>query len=169
MRRRLYFVLPNRQAAEKLQDELLLARVEAGHMHFMGTYGANLGKLSPANALHKTDIMHGLWVGMVAGGLTGITIGLLLYFFQVLAMLGMGTILIMAIIGSVFGAWASGMVAISIPNSRLAGFQKQIESGQILLLLDVPKERIQEITDLIHRTHPEAEAKGIETTIPAFP
>ena len=169
MRRRLYFVLPDCQAAEKLQDELLLARVEQGHMHFLSTYGANLGRLCPANALQKSDLMHGLWVGLVAGGLTGIAIGLLLYFKSTLAMLGMGTILIMAIVGAAFGAWASGMVAISIPNSRLAPFKDQIEKGRILLMLDVPKERIEEIQQMVTRNHPEAQVRGVETTIPAFP
>lgn len=169
MRRRLYFVLPDCQAAEKLQDDLLLARIEPGYMHFMSTYGANLGRLCPANALQKSDLMHGLWVGLVAGGMTGIAIGLLLYFNSIMAMLGLGTVLVMATIGAAFGAWASGMVAISIPNSRLAPFRDQIDRGRILLMVDVPKERMEEISALVLRSHPEAQAHGTETTIPAFP
>lgn len=34
MRRRLYFMLPNVPSARALLDELLLARIEEGHMHF---------------------------------------------------------------------------------------------------------------------------------------
>ena len=74
-----------------------------------------------------------------------------------------------AIIGAMFGAWAASLVAMSVPNSRPKAFQKEIEAGKLLLMVDVPPSRIQEIQDLVHRRHPEATAHGVEPTLPAFP
>jgi hypothetical protein len=37
------------------------------------------------------------------------------------------------------------------------------------MLVDVPKLRVEEIEDLVKRHHPEADVKGAEPTIPAFP
>jgi hypothetical protein len=36
-------------------------------------------------------------------------------------------------------------------------------------MVDVPKERVDEITALIKSHHPEAEIRGVDTRIPAFP
>jgi hypothetical protein len=37
------------------------------------------------------------------------------------------------------------------------------------MLIDVPKARVDEITDLVKSHHPEAKVEGTEPTIPAFP
>jgi hypothetical protein len=61
------------------------------------------------------------------------------------------------------------MVGLQVPNSRLKGFDKEIQDGKILLMLDVPAGRYQEVHDIIARTHPEAMDRGQEPTVPAFP
>jgi len=58
---------------------------------------------------------------------------------------------------------------VSIPNTRLRRFQPAIDRGEILLMVDVPVRRIKEIRELILRHHPEAQSKGQEAQIPAFP
>ena len=61
------------------------------------------------------------------------------------------------------------MIGISAENSQIHEFHDAIESGQLLLMIDVPKDKIDEITDLVKKHHPEAEIEGTEPTIPAFP
>jgi len=78
-------------------------------------------------------------------------------------------ILAMALAGALVGAWSSSLVAVSVPNAQLKKFERALEQGQILLMVDVPRERVDEITDGIRRHHPEADAEGVEPTIPAFP
>ena len=129
--------------------------------------GAKLGALPKATVFQRTDLLHGMFVGLIAGGLPGAALGYVLYLYPALGeSLGMGPIL--ALTGAVFGSWASGMIAISIPNSRLKQFQKTIEKGAILLMADVPKERVEEITDMIKKHHPEADDKGSRHTCPRF-
>jgi hypothetical protein len=58
MRRRLYWVLPDVESAKRAADDLLLARVEDRHMHFLARPGMDLGRLHEASVLQKTDVRH---------------------------------------------------------------------------------------------------------------
>ena len=71
MRRRLYFVLPDLNSAETIERELLLAKVDDPHIHFLARDGINMGRLHVANLLQRSDLLHGIGIGMVAGGVTG--------------------------------------------------------------------------------------------------
>lgn len=170
MRRRLYFLLPDLGSAIQTANDLLLARVEDSSMHFLGRRGMSLGELHEANYLQKSDAVHGAELGFVLGGLGGFLIGIYIYLTPPEGVaLQLVTVLISTVIGALFGAWAASLVAMSVPNSRLKPFQKEIDSGKLLLMVDVPPSRIEEIQDLVHRRHPEATAHGIEPTLPAFP
>ena len=170
MRLRMYVTLPDTSSAKKLADDLLLARVEDKHMHFLARRGTDLGELHEASYLQKTDAMHGAAVGLVVGGLLGIFLGLfLVYFPPGGATLQLVTVLITAVVGAGLGAWVSTMVGLQVPNSRLKGFDPELQDGKILLMLDVPAGRYEEVKTIIARTHPEALDRGQEATVPAFP
>lgn len=170
MRRRLYFLLPDADSARRMLDEMLLARIEVGHIHFLGKRGELPRDLPEANFMQKTDFVHGAQVGFGIGGLAGIAFGLLAVTYAPEgAPLRMVTVLIAALLGAMFGAWTASMVASSVPNSRLQRFQDDIERGKILMMADVPMGRVQEISDRVARRHSDAEPGGFEPTIPAFP
>lgn len=170
MRRRLYFVLPDIASAEGIEKELLLAKIDDPHIHFLAKDGVNLGRLHVANLLQRSDLLHGIGIGMVAGGITGALAGVALSFYpQMAESIGTGGILVLAVLCAMVGSWVSGMIAVSIPNSRLRRFQPAIDRGEILLMVDVPARRVTEIRDLIVSHHPEAKAKGQDAQIPAFP
>ena len=170
MRRRLYFLLPDLGSAIQTANDLLLARVEDAAMHFLARRGMSLGKLREASYLQKSDAVHGAEVGFALGGLGGFLIGVYIYLTPPDGVsLQLVTVLIGTVVGAVFGAWAASLVAMSVPNSRLKAFHGEIESGKILLMVDVPPSRIDEIQELVHRRHPEATDHGIEPTLPAFP
>lgn len=79
------------------------------------------------------------------------------------------TILVTALVGAAFGAWVSSMIASSVPNSKLKTYEKAIEQGRILMMVDVPSGRVETIRKLISGLHPEASTGNMEPTIPAFP
>ncbi len=170
MRRRLYFLLPNLGSAIQTANDLLLARIEDSCMHFLAKRGMSLGQLHEANYLQKSDAVHGAELGFVIGGVGGFLLGIYVYLTPPEGItLQLVTVLISTVIGAIFGAWTASLVAMSVPNSRLKPFQKEIDTGKILLMVDVPPSRIQEIRDMVSRRHPEATAHGIEPTMPAFP
>jgi len=170
MRRRLYFLLPSLGSAIQTANDLLLTRIEDRHMHFLAKRGMSLGRLHEANTLQKSDAVHGAELGFVIGGLGGFLVGIYIYLTPPEGIsLQLVTVLISTVVGAVFGAWAASLVAMSVPNSRLKPFQKEIDAGKILLMVDVPPSRIPEVQDLVSQRHPEATAHGTEPTLPAFP
>jgi hypothetical protein len=170
MRRRLYFLLPDIASARATMTELLLARIEIGHVHLLARRDMLPDDLPAANVLQKTDVIHGARVGVLLGGIAGACAGGLFVMFPPAgAALPLGTILFTALFGAVFGAWASSLAGASLPNSQLRRFHAEIDRGQVLMMVDVPMRRVEEIADLVARRRPEARSGGFEPTIPAFP
>jgi len=74
----MYVTLPDLASAKRLADDLLLARIEDRHMHFLARRGTDLGELHEATYLQKTDTVHGALTGFVIGGVAGVVAGTLL-------------------------------------------------------------------------------------------
>ena len=170
MRLRMYVTLPGVPSAKQLANDLLLARIEDRHMHFLARRGTDLGELHEASYLQKTDAMHGAFTGLVIGGIVGVVVGLLLVYFPPGgASIQLVAVLIAALVGAFLGIWIAGMMGLQVPNTQLKGFEQELQEGKVLLMLDVPAGRFDEIRQIIARTHPEAADRGSEPTVPAFP
>lgn len=170
MRRRLYVICPDLKAAQQTMNDLLLARIDEGHIHVLARRGAPMEGLHEANVLQKTDLVHGAELGLVIGGACGLVLGAVLVFVPLLGVqLQLVTILITVPGGALFGTWASSMAAASVPNTKLLVFSKDIDEGRYLMMVDVPFRRVKEIQTLLHDRHPEDKDDGVESSIPAFP
>jgi hypothetical protein len=167
----MYLTLPDVASARRLADDLLLARVEDRHMHFLARRGTELAPLREASYIEKTDAIPGAFKGAVIGAVLGIVLGVLLVEFPMPDGTSMDliTVLLGAIVGAGLGAWISSMMGLQLPNSRLKRFYGELDEGKVLLMLDLPSSRYQEVHDIIARTHPEAMDRGNEPTVPAFP
>ena len=170
MRRRLYFLLPQRNSAQVIHTELLLAKIEERHMHVIARPDVDLSDLPEAGLLQKTDVMRGLQLGSILGALTGMILSYIAIRIQLIVPgLEVWSVTSLTLGGAFIGAFASTMVALNMPNTRLARFQPEIEKGKILFMVDVPFRRIDEISELVHQHHPEADMRGIDPRIPVFP
>ena len=170
MRRRLYYVMPDHASARKIMDDLLLARIEERHIHCLARQGTPMEGLHEANLLQKTDFVHGAQVGLLLGALLGCIVGgAIVWYFPIAGIWQTVTVLAAAILGALFGVWVSSMVGSAIPNTRLRPFQPMIADGNILVMVDVPEHRTEEIKSLLGARHPEALHEGLEPHIPAFP
>ena len=149
--RRIYFLIPDLKTADKVTDELLLARVDERHIHVIAREGTALGDLPKASLLQTSDVIAAVSfppAGLVLGG---------------------GAILATALAGSGIGAWLSSMIGVDVMNSQIKQFQHAIDKGEILFLVDVAKERVNEIEAMVKMHHPDADVEGTEPHIPAFP
>lgn len=170
MRRRLYFLLPDIQSTHGMVNDLLLARIENQHMHILAREGISLDGLHEASILQKSDVVHGIESGLVIGGMAGILAGVVALLFPLAGgELKWATLLVTALMGAAVGAWASSMIASSVPNSKLKAYEQAITEGGILMMVDVPSGRVNEIQQLVADRHPTASRSNIEPTIPAFP
>lgn len=167
MRRRMYFLLPDVKRARAVFKELLLARIEERHIKVMAKEGTRLGELPEAAILEKTDALHGAGLGLIVGGATGAVVGFLVTAFQPAGLdLGFAAVLALALLGAVMGAWASGMIGTSTPNTHLERFKEEIARGRILMIVDVPSDRADQVSEAIKKHHPEADMRGFDATIP---
>jgi len=84
--------------------------------------------------------------------------------------LEVGIILILFLVGGIYRGLTAGLfVGSSTPNVKLKRFQQSMEEGHILLMVDVAKDRVDEIRSIVHQHFPEGEDYGEDHTISAFP
>jgi hypothetical protein len=171
MRKRIYWLLPDLDSARRTMDDLLLARIDERHIHFVAREGADMSGLHAANVLQTSDVIRSAEAGLVIGGAAGAVLGSIIA--VAYPMFGdkpqWGLIAVLALVGAPVGAWASSMIGVSTPSKRLQRFEVQIEQGQVLLMVDVPRSRVEEIEARLQALHPEAHLVGVEPNIPAFP
>jgi len=168
--RRIYFLIPDLETANKVTDELLLARIDERHIHVIAREGTELGDLPKASLLQTSDVIPAVERGLAVGGVTGILAGVAAVSFPPAGLvLGGGAILATAIAGSGIGAWLSSMIGVDVVNSQIKQFEGAVDKGEVLFLVDVPKERVDEIETMVKMHHPDADVEGTEPHIPAFP
>lgn len=78
-------------------------------------------------------------------------------------------VLATCLVGAILGGWCAGVIGADVANTELRAFRDAIEHGKVLMIVDIPKSRVEEISRMVERRHPEADMRGIEPTIPAFP
>ena len=169
--RRMYFLIPDIDTVRKIVDDLLLARIEERRIHVIAKRDTVLEGIPQANIVHMSDLVPAIGRGIVYGGVAGLATGAFLAILFGMSFNKTGGLLTLLITvgGAAFGAWLSGMVGISIPNSRIKHFQHAIESGHLLMLIDVPALKMDDITQNVAKQHPNVRFGGIEPEIPAFP
>jgi len=166
--RRLYFLLPNLKVSRNVVDELLLARVAEKQIHVIAREGTELGDLPEASLMQKSDFVPAVERGVALGGATGIVAGLVAIALPGVVIAG-GALLAMGLAGAGMGAWLGGMIGMDVENSHVKKFQNAVQNGQILMLVDVPKDNVDSIQESIRKHHPDVDFEGTEPTIPAFP
>lgn len=167
---RIFFLVPNVASGRGIVDDLLLARVEERRIHVLAREGTPLEDLPEATIAQRTDLIPALERGAAAGGVTGALLGLAAVSFPPAGLvLGGGAVVGIALFGTGFGAWVSAMIGVRLPNRRLRQFEEAIARGQLLMMIDVPAARVEEIEQIVMRHHPEAELEGVSATVPEFP
>lgn len=160
--RRIYFLVPGIETTKKIVEELLLERVEERHIHVLGKRGTSLEKLPEAGFLQKTDFVPALEQGIALGTVVGLIGGLIAMVLPTGLLLGGGAVLAISFAGAGVGGLMSSMVGSSIGNRRIEQFQAAMEEGELLVMIDVDRDRVEEIESIIKKHHPEAECEGAD-------
>lgn len=83
----------------------------------------------------STDFVPAALRGALAGGVVGLVIGLIVMAIPSLHVTLLGASLI-AFVSAMMGAWSSALIGSSIPDPVRRMFEKEIENGQILIVID---------------------------------
>jgi hypothetical protein len=168
--RREYFLVPDLETARNIVHELLLSHVEERYIHLIARDDISLEDLPEATLMQKSDFVPALEKGVFGGAYTGLAAGLIVLAFPPAGVaIGGGAILAMIAAGATVGGMMSVLVGVGLPSSRIEKFKDAIEAGEILMLVDIPRKRLEEIQEIVTRHHPEAEFDGIEPLQPPFP
>ena len=171
MHSRIYWLLPDVQSARATMDDLLLARIDYRRIHFVAREDVDMRGLHAASVLQTSDVVRSAEMGLIVGASVGGLLGVLAAVYYPIVGDGpqWGVAAGLAVAGALFGTWTSTMIGVSAPSKRLRRFAADIEKGSILLMLDVPMWRVEELEERLRRLHPEAHLEGTEPDIPAFP
>ncbi|MDI1278538.1 MULTISPECIES: DUF1269 domain-containing protein [Methylobacter] len=163
--RRIYFLVPNIAITHKIVEELQAEGIEDRHIHILAKRDTPLEGLPEAGISIKTDFLPAVERGVALGGSTGLLAGLIGLRFAGFAIAG-GPLLGIIMAGATIGSLMGGLAGMNSGNSRLRQFEEAIERGELLVLIDIPKDRIEAIRKLVIKHHPEAEFEGIEPILP---
>jgi len=167
---RLYFLMPDVTVTHNLVNELLLSHVEERHIHVIAKEGTPMEELPEASLLQKSDFIPAIERGLTLGAVTGVIVGLVAMSLPPAGLvIGGGAVFAIGAAGAGVGGWLSSMVGVSVPSTRLKKFEDAIKAGEFLVLVDVKRERIDEIESLVKKHYPEADVQGAEPKIPVFP
>ncbi|RKZ70113.1 MAG: DUF1269 domain-containing protein [Gammaproteobacteria bacterium] len=167
---RLYFLMPNIEVTHSLVNELLLTHVEERHIHVIAKEGTPMEELPEASLLQKSDFIPAIERGLALGAATGALVGLVAMTFPPAGLvIGGGALFAIGAAGAGVGGWVSSMVGVSVPSPRLKKFEDAIKAGEFLVLVDVKRDRVNEIEELVKKHHPEADIEGTEPDMPVFP
>ena len=168
--RRVYFLLPTPQRARAIVGELLVQRIEWRHMHVIANENVSIDGLPQASLAQSSDLLASLVRGTAVGCATGLLVALIAFVVPPEDLrIASGTVVILTLSGAGFGAWVAAMIGVVMPNSRLKRFEEGILRGELLIMIDVPRERVEEIEQVIELYDAHTHIEGTGPSMPAIP
>ncbi|MBL7003931.1 MAG: DUF1269 domain-containing protein [Gammaproteobacteria bacterium] len=161
--RRLHFLLPTVESCEQVVNELEAQGVPHKHLHAVASIRLPIDDLPEATIWQTSELAHGIEWGLGLGGSAGLLGTLLAVAFPPAGLvIGGGALLAGAAAGASVGAVTLGMMKVHEHNHSLDEYKQEIERGEILLMVDVPKGEVAKTESSILKHHPEAHIKHSE-------
>lgn len=157
---RLYFLSPDLETTVNIADELDELRLTRDEVHVTGKDMTHLTERGVNNAtLRQTsDVVNATGRGLKFGIPLGCLLGVVVHWFlsgQYGGLEFWAHVLGMGLFGGLFGVWTSTMIGVSVHDAKVDKYEKELEDGAFLMMVDVPEDREREIYEVVHRHHPE--------------
>ena len=166
MKRRLYFLFSDTGQARKAVSDLDGIGVDAGHVHVLARPGIDLSDLPPATERQRHDVLKRLDQTLWGGNLMLFGAAFAGLVLTVVSSNVIGMVLSVAVmIASVTGG---ALYALRMPVVHLEEFHEALRHGELLLMVDVPRDCVEDVEELMRRRHQEAVAGGSAWTLDAF-
>ena len=166
MNRRLYFLIPDRAHALSVVDELAREGVSTGNIHTLGDRGTQLDGLPTASLRQTNDAAGHLEDFLWNANLLSFVVALGIF---IVLLVTTGWNLWLLVPAAIMMAnFLTGLRFARLPNTHLDEFRDAMAHGEILLMVDVPEQRVADIEDQVHHHHPEATVGGVCWGSPAF-
>lgn len=149
-------IVPDLQVSKVIANELLDIGIMNSQIHVLGKALDKIddAKLLQASLIQTTDLVPSLKRGALLGLILAASIYILFYFTLPKGYhLGNLALIGIVVFGMFFGLWASAMVGIGIKKNVVLAAENEIKQGHYLLMVDVPKERVDSVTEQILKKH----------------
>jgi hypothetical protein len=166
MKRRLYFLFPDTAQAGTAVRDLTNNGVPETRMHCVARDDVDLTGLPAATGRQRRDIVHRLerrlWNGnLILFGVAAIALFLALLRGSVAAAVAAAAVALASLAGG-------ALFALRLPDIALDEFHAALRHGEVLLMVDVSRDCVEDVEELMRHRHPEAVAGGSSWTVDAF-
>lgn len=165
--KRHFYISNNLDDLELLENELQSQGISRPQIHILSNNDAELEKhhLHQVESLFKKDVVHstkiGFMVGLVVAALvlgTVYVLGLVEGYLWI-------PVFFLAVILLGFCTWEGGLIGIQEPHHEFKKFQKLLEHGKHLLIVDVSPAQ-ENLLGSIIKSHPRVKAAGLGGNVP---
>lgn len=165
MLRRLFFLFPDEAHAQRVVDELINNDIPKHRIHAIAR-GIELNTLPEATERQKRDTAFRLEKILWNANLSIFALAFVLLFAALVAgeFLWAAAAVAVMLASFIAGEW----FVVYLPDVHLSEFTDALSHGEILLMIDVPKKRVDEIERFVHHHHPEAFVGGVSWSVDAF-
>lgn len=165
MKRRLYLLFPDTRCARVAADDLVWHGIGKRHIHAIARAGVALDGVPVATLRQQRDLLHHLerlWWNINLVLFFGAGLGL------VLALLQDAPLWAWFMAALMVATLVLGVLETNLPDVGIAALRDALRHGEVLLLVDVPEQRVAEIENYIRGRHPEVALGGVSWTIERF-
>lgn len=165
MLRRLFFLFPDEESAQRVMNQLVFNNISERNIHAI-TNGVALKTLPEATERQKNDTAFRVESFLWNTNLLLFIIALLMFFITLVMTQFYWALFALSVMTATF--FAGEHFVVNVPDVHLTEFTDALSHGEILLMVDVPAARVAEIENFVHRNHPEAVVGGVSWTVDAF-
>jgi hypothetical protein len=165
MKRRLYFLFPDATLSRAAVEDLNRQGVGKRHIHAVARDGVAMEGLPKASEWQRRDLLHHLeriWWN------TNLTVFFLALLGLLIGVLITATAWSVAMLALMIATLVPGILETGLPSAGIDALRDALHHGEVLLLVDVPQERVADIERFLHSRHPAATAGGVSWTIERF-
>ena len=162
MKRRLYFLFPDAITARRAVADLGTNGVATDRIHTIARGDVDVSGLPPATAAQRRDTLCRLDRGLWNCNLAVFALALAV----MLAGWALGNMLVWmpALLVMLLSVGGGALFALRVPSVHMDEFRAALAHGEILLMVDVSRECVESIEELMLRVHPEAVPGGSSWT-----
>lgn len=165
---RICFLSPDVRQTERIVALLRLQAIPEEDISVIANHGLESKKL-PDGGGESTDFLPAYARGVSIGGVMGLLAGLTAVAFPPIGLvLGGGAILASTLAAAGLGGLISGIAGAGFTNSSLNDFKDAIAAGKLLVLVEIPAERVDAIEKLLKHEVPSIELLGKEPATPVL-
>ena len=131
------------------------------HISVIAREGSPMTDLPDATQEDASDVVPAFARGAATGGVTGLLAGLAAVVFAPAGIvLGGAAVVAAAVGGASFGALASGLIGVSVPNSQLREYEDAVADGKYLMIAEIEEDRLEALKARLKESHAHVKLQG---------